>query len=164
MDNLIKIFGTLNKPYHYFMVGLFLVGWKYFFGSEENLYFWGGISIVISLASLIEKIFYFINKKIIEYNVKKQEKEKIAKLKQYYITEYNNMNEKEKLVINHCLLNRTLTYTSPLFSNEKEVAYIYSLVGKRFGQNVTYGGDFMMDQYCYEVLSRYLNDKGINND
>ena len=63
MDNLIKILGVLDKPYHYLLVGLFLIVWKYFFTSELDLYFWGGIFIVIAVASIIEKIVNFIKTK-----------------------------------------------------------------------------------------------------
>ncbi len=161
MDNLIKILGMLDKPYHYFMVGLFLVGWKYFIGSELDLYFWGGIFIVIALASMIEKTLYFINKKIAEYNQKKQEKENKEKLRNYYIDEYNKMSSSEKEIIDYCISHNTLTYTSSIFATTEEIAYVYSLVGKRFGRNITYGGDFMMGQLCYNVLSEYIH-KGKN--
>ncbi len=56
MDNLIKILGVLDKPYHYLMIGLFLIGWEYFSRSNKDLYFYGGIFISIALASFIEKI------------------------------------------------------------------------------------------------------------
>lgn len=162
MDNLIKILGVLDKPYHYFMVGLFLVVWKYFLGSEMDLYFWGGIFIVISLASGIERIVQVVNKKIAENKEERLKKENMEKLKNYYIDEYNKMNSFEKDIIDYCIRNNTLIYTSSIFATKEEIAHICSLVGKRFGYNVSYGGDFMMDQLCYDVLDKYIYGKKRN--
>lgn len=159
MDNLIKILGVLDKPYHYLLVGLFLIVWKYFFTSELDLYLWGGIFIVIAVASIIEKIVNFIKTKITIYKVEKQEKENKEKLKKYYINEYNNMNSIEKKILDYCIKNNTLTYTSSIYATKEDISHIYSLVGKGFGKNITYGGDFMLKQSCYDILSRYINPK-----
>lgn len=159
MDNLIKILGVLDKPYHYFVVGAFLVGWKYFLGSEMDLYFWGGVFISIASASMIEKIFQFLNKKMTEYKEEKRKKKNNEKLKNYYIDEYNKMNSFEKGIIDYCIRHNTRTYTSSMFATREEITHVYSLVGKKFGQNVTYGGDFMINQLCYNVLCEYIHGK-----
>lgn len=160
MDNLIKILGVLDKPYHYLMIGLFLFGWEYFSRSNKDLYFYGGIFIAIALASFIEKISKFLMNKYKNFKNQKLEKEEEEKLTHYYITEYNDMNSKEKYVIDFCLKNRTLVYDTPLFEDKVETSHIYSLVGKRFGQNIRSGKDFMMNKTCYDILRRYKNEKG----
>ena len=160
MDNLIKILGVLDKPYHYLMVGLFLFGWKRFSGSEQNLYFYGGIFISIALGSFLEKISKFLMNKYKDFKEQKLEKKEYEKLKQYYITEYNDMNSSEKNIIDHCLKKKTLGYNLDPFAEREEVLHIYSLVVKGFGQNITYGKDFMMNQTCYDILRRYKNEKG----
>lgn len=161
MDNLIKILSVLDKPYHYFMVGVFLVGWKYFLGSEQDLYFWGGIFIVISLASMIEKIM--INKYNVFQNIKK-EKQRKEELKNYYIKEYKNLNNVEKEIIDYCLHNHITSFQEPLLNGHHFIYAIYSLVNKRFGANINYGGEFMMNKYCYDVLLKYTNEKDSSND
>lgn len=160
MDNLIKILGVLDKPYHYLMIGLFLFGWKRFSGSEQNLYFYGGIFISIALGSFLEKISKLLTNKYKDFKKQKREKEEYEKLKQYYITEYKNMNSREKYVIDYCLKNRTLVYDTPLFEEKVEASHIYSLVGKGFGQNIKSGRDFMMNKTCYDILITYKNEKG----
>lgn len=156
MDNLIKILGVLDKPYHYFMVGLFLVVWKYFLGSEMDLYFWGGIFIVISLASLLEKLITFLSQKYNYYQQNKKAKKQKEDLKNYYINEYKSLNKTEKYIIDFCLSNSTTSYEKPIFSDDEYILAIYSLINKGFGKNITYGGNFMMNKYCYDILRECL--------
>lgn len=164
MDILIKILGVLDKPYHYLMVGLFLVGWKYFLGSEMDLYFWGGIFIVVALASMVEKIIkMMVNKYKIFQNISK-EKQRKEELKNYYIKEYKNLNKVEKEIVDCCLYNHITSFQEPLFSNNYFISAIYSLVNKKFGSNINYGGEFMMNKYCYDVLLKYIGEKDNSND
>lgn len=164
MDNLIKILGVLDKPYHYFVVGAFLVGWKYFLGSEMDLYFWGGIFISIASASMVEKIIkIMINQYNVFQNIKKDKQQK-EELRNYYIKEYKNLNNIEKEIIDYCINNHITSFQESLFDGQQFVFAIYSLVNKKFGTNISYGGDFMMNKYCYDVLLKHISEKDVLND
>ena len=59
----------------------------------------------------------------------------------------------EKEIIDNCINNRILTYSKETFHDKGYVTAIYSLVGKGFGRNISYGGDFIMYQEVYNQLS-----------
>lgn len=160
MDNLIKFLGAIKKPTVLFTVGLYFIIYEYFKWPKQNLYFYGGIFISIALGSFLEKISKLLTNKYKDFKKQKREKEEYEKLKRYYITEYNNMNSKEKSAIDYCLENKTLMYDSYLFDHIVDFSFIYSLVGKGFGQNIKSGRDFMMNKTCYDILITYKNEKG----
>ena len=80
---------------------------------------------------------------------------KISKLKKYWEREYQELGTMEKTIIDSCLDRKTLVFEKGVFDNQGVVNAIYSLVIKRFGQNITYGGQFAMNKDCYEILKEY---------
>ena len=164
MDNLIKILAILNKPYHYLTVGLFLFLWKYFLDLSLGLYFWSGIFISLALACVIEKITKIVAHKYANYTAQKKEIKTKEKKKQYYISEYKKLNDKEKEIIDTCLKNNVLVYCSSAYEIHRNTPIMYSLVEKKLGNNITCGGDFMMDKSCYDVLQEYRHKKDKQND
>ena len=116
--------------------------------SFDVVYFFAMVGSVVAWLVLLKRALYWPITKLINYY-------KISKLKKYWEHEYQELGTMEKTIIDYCLDGRILVFEKGVFDNQDVVNAIYSLVIKRFGQNITYGGQFAMNKDCYEILKEY---------
>ena len=108
------------------------------------VHYYGVKNNYLFVSSLILIVFSFVTIIEINYNEKKR-KDNIEKY-------YKNLQGFEKEIIEHCINNKILTYRTDPFDDDEYTTAIYSLVGKGFGRNISYGGDFIMYQEVYAQL------------
>ena len=160
------LFELLNKTSHLYIFALTctiicifaeykqfdIIEYKNFRISFDVIYFFALVGSTISWLILVKRALYWPITKIIN-------RHKIHQLKKYWIREYNELSENEKDIINYCLFHKTLIFEAPLFDNEEYINSIYSLVIRKFGQNITWGGRFALHKDCYEILKEYTEKK-----
>lgn len=131
---LLKLISILNKPIHFFIVGIALLIWGIFFEPQRKNYITltGLIFLSISISSFVE---YFYNK------IKLQNNNKVLS------NLYKNLSLYESLIIDHCLSENNLSYYC--YDPDYYEAML-SLISKGFGtQNDNY---FVMDINIYKRL------------
>ena len=123
-----------DKPWHFLFVGIAILLIYLFYYSSVYLILVSIVLIVFSLITIIERI---VN---------------ICKFKKHIKQSYSDLIDIEKEIIDYCISKRTLTYHKDLYAEDDYTMAIYSLVGKGFGQNINYGGDFLLFQEVYEQI------------
>lgn len=148
------LLSQLKNFWQYICIGAVLVGLNYY--HIDSKYLIGCIFISLGIATLLGKITDIVKAQYIAWKEKKSQQKRIEEQKFYFINEYNNLSQKEKEIVDWCLCNKTLTFDAPTLMNTEWVNRIYSLVGRRLGNNITYGGDFMMNKLCFDTLLEYI--------
>lgn len=166
MENIfIKIISSLNKPIHYFFVGLCLIIWNKVVEKEPTyILLVGIIFVLLFIASIIE----FIIRKVAMYNRKSKmlkrkeehEKNKNEQLKSQIIwiqDEYQRLKGKEKEIIDYCIKNnsRVFQQSELIFENYSEA--INSLIAKGFASSKSSSLTFIIDETTFLVLDRFIN-------
>ncbi len=158
----VKVLALLNKPIHYFLVGICLIIWNRFIEKEPKyILLIGIILLLLSIASFIE----FIIRKICAHNrknkIKKQKNESEKKEQEQLksninsiIEEYNNLKGKEKEIIDYCLKNNTRAFQpkASVYSGYPEA--IMSLIAKGFAQKGSNFAMFTMNHFAYKTLTK----------
>ncbi len=151
------LLSQLKNFWQYICIGVTLLFFNYY--QIDNKYLIGCIFISLGAAIILGKLTNVINVYYVAWKKKRSQQARIEEQKAYFISEYNQLSKKEKEIIDWCLDRRTLTFRSaPLMATEL-VPYIYSLVGRRMGNNISYGGDFIMDKLCFDTLLEYKSKK-----
>ena len=142
MDIFNKILSLLNKPTHYLFAGGIFIFWAKFI--EKNLHsstmFIGLILLSLAFASFVEWCFKNINKLI-----------QLQKYKTLIINKYNEAQSFEKNILNHCIENNTLTYTTNPFEDDI-INAIQSLSFKELGISCGQGTAFALYENVLEIL------------
>ena len=144
MDIFNKILSLLNKPTHYLFVGGIFIFWAKFI--EKNLHsstmFIGLILLSLAFASFAEWCFKNTCKFI------KQQKRKIKIIQMYKEARFH-----EKDILDFCLENNTLTYTTSPFE-EDIINAIQSLSLKDLGMSYGQGTAFALYADASEILKK----------
>lgn len=129
--------------------------WVFNYYQFDHSYLIGGIFISLGIANILGKITDIIKVYYITWNKKKSQQKLLEEQKSYFIDEYNKLSIREKEIIDCCLNRKTLTFSSSPPMAMELVPYIYSLVARKMGNNITYGGDFAINKLCFDTLLEY---------
>ncbi len=123
-----------NKSWHFLFIGIAILLIHLFYYPSVYLILSSIVLIIFSSISIIER---FIN--IFKFK---------AQIRQFYF----DLMGTEKEIINYCISNNTLTFEKDIYADNEYTMAIYSLIGKGFGKNISYGGDFIMHKEVYEQI------------
>lgn len=152
IEGVVKLLEFFNKPFHFFIVGIFLLCWYIYFptDSKANI-FWGILFLLLAFAEYLSRVM----KHCI---MKRREKQK----KIIILQEYEQLSNSEKKIINTCCDNNCLCYSPGIvynyhYDNEK------SLCIRGFGK--MQGTQFIMDKTYFDILRPYIikNKRSKNN-
>ena len=148
-----SLISQLRNFWQYVCIGTVLLIFSYY--QIDSKYLFGCIFISLGIANILGKITDIIKGYYITWNKKKSQQKLLEEQKSYFIDEYNKLSIREKEIIDCCLNRKTLTFSSSPFLVPDSVPYIYSLVARKMGNNITYGGDFAINKLCFDTLLEY---------
>ena len=158
MENLLKIMELLNKPIHFFVIGLFVLIWGVWIKFSLDSIFVGALLILLGVSSLLEKYWKeHQNKKQMDIQ-KANDSKKQERLRERIIQRYEAMPLNDRHIIDFCLDNGY-----PIFRDESLCfkTSITSLCSQGWG--ISNGGSFnhvftMKTEY-FNILSNYKKEQ-----
>ena len=123
-----------DKPYHFLVIGIMMIMVYFIAYNSVKLLIFALCLTGFSITTIVEQ---WLNIKI-----------KLDNIKNFY----TDLKSKEKEIVEHCINNKILSYRTDPYDDDEYTTAIYSLVGKGFGTNITYGGDFIMYKEVYKML------------
>ena len=149
MEILPKIISILKKPMHYLFVGIVLIFWAILI--EKNI---SGVYMLIGLIFIAIAFASFIDwcyKNILNLINQIKFKDKIKKI-------YNETQNKERMILDYCIDNNILTYTTDPF-NEDIINAIQSLSFKGIGLATDSSCGFVLYENILNILNDYIKEK-----
>lgn len=156
MENLLKILELLNKPIHFFVIGLFVLIWGVWIQFSLDSIFVGALLILLGVSSLLEKYWkYRQNKKQMDVQ-KANELKKQARLREQIIQRYEAMPHNDRHIIDFCLDNGY-----PVFQDTYSLSKssIVSLCSQGWGVGNDFNSVFTMKTEYFNILTNYKKEK-----
>lgn len=154
MEIVSKILELLNKPLHFLIIGLFILGWGLWVQPSLDYEFCGILFILIASCSFVDKQFKkYQTKKDVEAQ-KTKDNEKREKIRQQIINKYENMPKDDRYVIDECL-----KANYPVFKNNYSISdsSIHSLHSQGWGTGNGY--IFTIKSEYFNILQEYKKSK-----
>lgn len=159
MENLLKILELLNKPIHFFVIGLFVLIWGVWIQYSLDYIFLGILSVLLSICSFIDKQIKSNQLKKNEKLQQEKEQKKQEKFRQYVIRKYNNMPQDDKYVIDQCLAKEYLVFKDNYSANKSAIV---SLCSQGWGIGNDFDSVFTMKPEYFQILLNYKKEKSAN--
>ena len=158
MENLLKILELLNKPIHFFVIGLFVLIWGVWIQFSLDSIFVGALLLLLGVSSWLEKYWKDRqNKKKMDIQ-KANDSKKQERLRKQIIQRYEAMPHNDRHIIDFCLDNGY-----PIFRDESLCfkTSITSLCSQGWG--ISNGGSFdhvfTMDTKYFNILTNYKKEQ-----
>lgn len=158
MENLLKILELLNKPIHFFVIGLFVLIWGVWIQFSLDSIFVGIILILFGVCSWGDKYWKDRqNKKQMDIQ-KANESKKQARLRKQIIQRYEAMPPNDRHIIDFCLDNGY-----PVFQDSYSIhkGSIIALCSQGWGVSNGNSFDyvFTMKTEQFNILTNYKKEK-----
>ena len=156
MENLLKILELLNKPIHFFVIGLFVLIWGVWIQFSLDSIFVGALLILLGVSSWIDKYWKERqNKKQMDVQ-KANELKKQARLRNQIIQRYEAMLPNDRHIIDFCLDNGY-----PVFQDSYSIykGSIVSLCSQGWGVGNNFDHVFTMDTKYFNILTNYKKEQ-----
>ncbi len=155
MENLIKILELLNKPLHFFVIGVFLTLWGIWGQHSLDYICFGILLILIACCS-------FVDKKIKNYQLKKEariqeknEEERQKNFREGIVRAYENMPKDDRGIIDECLDNNYPIFKDYYSMNKSAVI---SLCSQGWGKSSDFYSVFTMNTKHFNILLAYKKE------
>lgn len=156
MENLLKILELLNKPIHFFIIGLFILIWGIWIQFSLDSIFAGIILILFGGCSWVDKYWKERqNKKQMEVQ-KASKLMKQARFRDQIIQRYEAMPPNDRYIIDFCLDNGYPVFQD--FSSSYTDSII-SLCSQDWGVGNNFNSIFTMNTEYLNILSNYKKEQ-----
>ncbi len=156
MEVVSKILELLNKPLHFLIIGLFILGWGLWVQPSLDYEFCGILFILIASCSFVDKQFKkYQTKKDVEVQ-KTKDNEKREKIRQQIINKYENMPKDDRYIIDECLKANYQVFKKDYFVKESSIT---SLCSQGWGISNDFGAVFTMKSEYFNILQEYKKSK-----
>ena len=156
MENLLKILELLNKPIHFFVIGLFVLIWGVWIQYSLDYIFLGILLVLLSICTFIDKQFKKHKAKKEAQEQKTKDNEKKEKIRQQIINKYKNMSHDDRYVIDSCLNNNYQIFKDNLSINRQSIV---SLCSQGWGISNNFDSVFTMKTEYFNILQEYKKNK-----
>lgn len=156
MENLLKILEPLNKPIHFFVIGLFVLIWSVWIQYSLDSIFVGMILILFGVSSWFDKYWKERqNKKQIEIQ-KANDLKKQARFREQIIQRYEAMPQNDRHIVDFCL-----DKGYPVFKDTCSLSKssIVSLCSQGWGEGNDFNSVFTMKTEYFNILCNYKEEK-----
>ena len=154
MENLLKILELLNKPIHFFVIGLFVLIWGVWIQFSLDSIFVGALLLLLGVSSWLEKYWKDRqNKKQMDVQ-KANISKKQARFREQIIQRYESMPPDDRYIIDFCLDNGYPVFRDSALYYNGPVA---SLCSQGWGISEISGVDciFTMKIEYFNILTSY---------
>lgn len=156
MEGIVKILELLNKPLHFFVIGLFVLIWGVWIQYSLDYIFLGILLVLLSICSFIDKQIKSNQLKKDEKLQQEKEQKRQERLRLNVIKKYENMPQDDKYVIDQCLASEYLVFKDNYSTNKNA---IISLCSQSWGIGNDYYSVFTMKPEYFQILLNYKKEK-----
>ena len=156
MEGIVKILELLNKPLHFFVIGLFVLIWGVWIQYSLDYIFLGILLVLLSICTFIDKQFKKHKAKKEAQEQKTKDNEKKEKIRQQIINKYKNMSHDDRYVIDSCLNNNYQIFKDNLSINRQSIV---SLCSQGWGISNNFDSVFTMKTEYFNILQEYKKNK-----
>lgn len=156
MENLLKILELLNKPIHFFVIGLFVLIWGAWIQFSLDSIFVGIILILFGVCSWGDKYWKDRqNKKQIDIQ-KANDSKKQERLREQIIQRYEAMPRNDRHIIDFCLNNGYPVFQDTYSSSKSSIV---SLCSQGWGVGNDFNSVFTMKTEYFNILTNYKKEQ-----
>lgn len=156
MENLLKILELLNKPIHFFVIGLFVLIWGVWIQFSLDSIFVGIILILFGGCSWIDRYWKERQNEKQKDVQKANSSKKQARLRERIIQRYEAMPPDDRYVIDFCLDNGYPVFKDPYFSSKSSIV---SLCSQGWGVGNNCDSVFTMEIEYFNILTNYKKEQ-----
>ncbi len=156
MESIIKILDLLNKPIHFFAIGLFIFIWGIWVQYSLDYIFLGMLLIILAGCSFIDKTMKNYQLRKNEKIKQEKEQQKQERIHQNIIKKYENMPYDDRSVIDECLDNGYPVFKDNYSEHKKSIV---SLCSQGWGISNDFSTVFTMKHEYLNILLNYKKEK-----
>ncbi len=156
MEGIVKILELLNKPLHFFVIGLFVLIWGVWIHYSLDYIFLGILSILLSICSFIDKQIKSNHLKKDEKLQQEKEQKRQERLRLNVIKKYENMPYDDLSIVDECIDNNYPVFKDRCSENKNAIV---SLCSQGWGISNNFDTVFTMKYEYFQILLNYKKEK-----